>query len=253
MSRQYTTKINRLFSLWPQGTVVVQSLLKKQGIYRQLIKIYLNSHWLVKIGSGAYARPNDNITWSSGLYSIQNQLYLDIHAGGKTSLYLQGYSHNISNSEPQNTFFFGFRGVQLPAWFKTYNWKTKINYIRTNLFNKNLNIGFTEYQINTYTIKISSLERAIMEMLYLVPQKESIEEAQLIMEGLTTLRPNIINELLNNCNSIKVKRLFLYIADKLNMPWFKKININKINLGKGKRTVIPGGKFNSKYNITVLE
>ena len=49
-------------------------------------------------------------------------------------------------------------------------------------------------------------------------------ECYQIMEGLVNLRPVIIEELLEQCKSIKVKRLFLYMADKQKQSWFKYID-----------------------------
>ena len=72
------------------------------------------------------------------------------------------------------------------------------------------------------------------------------------MNGLQTLRPKVVQELLEKCTSVKVKRVFLYIAEKLELPFVKKLDISKIDLGKGKMQVIKeNGKLNKKYQITV--
>jgi len=102
-----------------------------------------------------------------------------------------------------------------------------------------------------YSIIVSSPERAIMEALYFVPQKETFEEARLLMEGLVTLRPKLAQELLEKINSIKVKRLFMYLAEECNLPWVSKINLSGVNLGSGKRIIVKGGTFDKKYKITV--
>ena len=39
---------------------------------------------------------------------------------------------------------------------------------------------------------ISTPELATMEMLYLIPNEQSFDEAMKIMEGLTTLRPQLV-------------------------------------------------------------
>ena len=53
------------------------------------------------------------------------------------------------------------------------------------------------------------------------------------------------------CNSIKVKRLFLYMAENILHEWFDYLNLNKINLGSGKRVISKGGKLDKKYNIVI--
>ena len=40
-------------------------------------------------------------------------------------------------------------------------------------------------------------------------------------------------------------------AEKINHPWFKKLNLGKIDLGSGKRVVFENGILDKKYNITV--
>ena len=88
-------------------------------------------------------------------------------------------------------------------------------------------------------------------VLSLVPQEQSFEEAKLLMEGLSTLRPQAVQELLEVCNSIKAKRLFLFLAEACNHEWIKKINFLTIDLGNGKRVIEKNGVLDSKYNITV--
>ncbi len=92
---------------------------------------------------------------------------------------------------------------------------------------------------------------AAMEMLSLVPKGQSFDEAAKIMEGLTTLRPKLVQNMLEECNSIKVKRLFLFIADKHEHAWLNELSMEKINLGSGKRVIVEDGTLDKKYNITV--
>jgi hypothetical protein len=176
---------------------------------------------------------------------------LPIHAGGKTSLQLKGYAHFIPVSLNE-VFLFGTKGLKLPAWAKKYDWKTKIFFTSTNLFPKNFDIGLSTFDFaKQYSIKLSSPERAAMEMLHLIPKKQSFDEALLLMETLYTLRSDIVQLLLENCSSIKVKRLFMYFAEHFEHPWVKKIDLNKIDFGKGKRVIIKNGALDKKYNITV--
>jgi len=71
------------------------------------------------------------------------------------------------------------------------------------------------------------------------------------MDGLTTLRPLQAQELLENCKSIKVKRLFLFFAEKVGHSWFKYIDIKKIDLGSGNRSLAKDGVLVSKYQLVV--
>jgi hypothetical protein len=90
-----------------------------------------------------------------------------------------------------------------------------------------------------------------MEMLHLVPKDIGFDEAQLIVENLVTLRPDIVQELLEICRSVKVKRLFLYMAERQEHTWLSKLDLSKIDLGKGKRMIVLHGRYDAKYQITV--
>jgi len=90
-----------------------------------------------------------------------------------------------------------------------------------------------------------------MEMVFLVPEKVSFEEALLIMESLVTLRPEVVQKLLEICRFVKVKRLFMYMAEKHKHPWVEKLDLSRIGFGKGKRRIVSGGELNPKYQITV--
>ena len=77
---------------------------------------------------------------------------------------------------------------------------------------------------------ISSPERAIIEMIYRIPSHYSFQETAEIFTSLTTLRPELIEKLLENCTSIKAKRIFLFLAELNNHNWFSKISTSKINI-----------------------
>jgi hypothetical protein len=90
-----------------------------------------------------------------------------------------------------------------------------------------------------------------MECLYLVPDEQDLVECFHFMESMNNIRPTQVQSLLENCDSIKVNRLFLYLAEKVNHEWFSRIDISKIDLGSGKRSIVKNGVYNSKYQITV--
>ena len=91
----------------------------------------------------------------------------------------------------------------------------------------------------------------MLECLFLMPKKQELIECYQLMEGLNNLRPNLVQNLLENCTSIKVKRLFLFLAERAGHSWVKHLNIDKIDLGSGKRSIVKNGVYNSKYKITL--
>ena len=115
--------------------------------------------------------------------------------------------------------------------------------------------NFTDYKwgASEWSMLISTPERAILELIDELPTHESFHQADVLMEGLSNLRPNYLNTVLADCRSIKTKRLFLWFAKRHNHAWLKTLDTENINLGKGKRMIVPGGKLDPKYLITVPE
>jgi hypothetical protein len=249
MTMHNQTKINQLLQNWPQGTVAIPSWLEKQEISRSLQEHYQKSNWIESIGNGAFKRTGDDIGWKGGLYAIQKQAKLPIHVGGLTAVVLQGSGHYIRFKENIQLFGNSDTKAPLPRWFRNYKWEDKVQLYRTKFLPDN--VALKEYEDKNFSITISSLERAILECLYLAPQHVDIVECYHIMEGLVGLRPDVFQELLEKCTSVKVKRLFLYMAEKANHAWLQFIDTKNIDLGSGKRSLVKHGFYNIKYQITL--
>ena len=243
-------KINQLMKSWQKGTVKLSSTLKEMGYQKDLLKKYVQSGWLESLGYGAFKLAEDNVEWYGALKALQEQKNSMLHPGGKTALILKGYGHYLSAALHQIDLF-GNKTDVPPKWFKENDWQVAISFMETKLFNYSTEEFFSRIVTNSIEFKISSPELSAMEMLNLIPKGQSFDEALKIMEGLVTLRPQLIQSLLEQCNSIKVKRLFLFMAEKNDLPWISELNLRKIYLGSGKRSIIQDGVFNKKYNITV--
>ncbi len=249
MTSKESTKLNQLINSWPNGAVYTVAALKSMGYRNNLITHYRNQRWLKSIGTGAVARYGDKVDWTGGLYAIQHQQGQRIHLGGKGALTLKGSAHFLSLGAFPLTLY-GASKERLPTWFKKYPWQHQTHYYSGNLFGDQYDIALEKYDCGAYQILISSKERAMLEMLHLVPKEESFHESKQIMENLRTLRPTSVEALLIACTSVKVKRLFLLYADKLELSWLKRIDRNKIDLGSGKRYLETGDKLYTKYLIT---
>lgn len=250
MNGQTATKINKLLLRWPHGTVAVHAWLEKQGIYRQLADSYRRGSWIVSIGRGAFVRADDKVEWPGAVYAVQHQLGQRVHVGAKSALELQGAAHFIPMKR-RTVWLLSERGHRLPAWLLKRDWGARIQVSAPELFKPDHGHGLEAIKIGDFEITVASRERAMLEVLHFVPQKQSFEEAALLMEGLTTLRHELLQQLLERCRSVKVKRLFLHLAEATGYPWFKRLEISKISLGAGKREIVKGGRFDPKYQITV--
>ena len=249
MDIQNRNKLKTLLNKWPQGSIATSQWLRSLGISRQLVKSYIQAGWIKSLGPGAYQRVDLEITWYKALTGLQKQMKLSVHVGGPTAIFLRGASHYLRPSDKDSVFLFSPPGVSLPKWFYRYPWKQSIEHIKTSFLPPKLAISVHDYQ-NT-KIRISSLERAIMECLYISPKKFEILECYQILEGLRLLRPNVLQKVLINCHSIKVKRLFLYMLEKAQLPVLKKLKLASIPLGSGDRSLVKNGVYNSKYKISI--
>ena len=87
-------------------------------------------------------------------------------------------------------------------------------------------------------VRYSSKERAFLELLDELPKHESFHQVDALMEGLSDLSPRRLQALLEACSSVKVKRLFLFFADRHRHAWRPKLDLAKIDLGSGKRVLV---------------
>lgn len=241
-------KINRLLNSQPSGVVFLSSWLTENGFSTQLLNRYKKSNWLYSIGTGAWMRVGEHPTYEGAIYALQQQAESRVHIGGKTALSLLGKAHYLEFSTRQITLFSGSE-EKLPAWFSKYDWGLKVNYFSSSFLPPKA--GLQSFEQSNFSLQISNPIRALLECLYLAPKKQKLVECYKIMEGLNNLRPKQVQNLLEQCTSIKVKRLFLYMAEKSNHDWFKYIDVEKIDMGKGKRSLVKDGVYIAKYKITV--
>ncbi len=248
MSIGIPTKINQLLSSQPSGVVFQANWLTAQGYSHGLQKRYRESRWLESIGQGAMVRVGDQVGYEGAIYALQNQTGSTIHPGGRTALGYLGKAHYLE-METKRVNVFGGRGEKLPVWFEKRDWGVRLEYYQTSFLPPDL--GLTKVELKSFSIRVSGAARALMECLYLAPEKQDLIECYELMEGLNNLRPDEVQTLLEKCQSVKVKRLFLYLAEKAGHSWFQYLNLDRIEIGSGKRSIVKGGVFVDKYQITI--
>ena len=250
MTTNNRIKLKSTLANHTQGMVDLASWLEQRGISHDLQKHYRKSGWMESVGTGAVKRPGEEVTWSGALYTLQTRAKLPLHAGALTALALQGFAHYVPLGKQTVSLFSPIK-THLPAWFRNYEWPQLIVHERTSFLPNDT--GLMELQLPLFSIRVSSPERAILECLYLCPDTLNLVECYQIMEGLTTLRPQVVQELLEQCRSIKVKRLFLYMAEKAEHEWYKRLDHAQLDLGKGARSIVKGGIYVEKYALNLPE
>lgn len=250
MSMLKGTKINHLIQTWPEGTVKTSTELADLGVSNSLAQRYIKEGWLVSVGRGAYAKAHGQVSKLGALHGMQFERPQLVHAGGRTALELLGYSH-YATMDDRGFFLFGAPKYKLPDWFKKRFQNAYIVFSASSFLPYSLANSFTQYDADAFAVTISAPERAVLELLYYVPAKVGFDEALQLVGGMGTLRPAVMQELLEQCTNIKVKRLFLYMVRESGHWWYEELKKKVFALGSGKRVVAKGGKLDKEFQITV--
>lgn len=253
-----------IMDLLPEGVVVTRGWLMGKGYSRHAIDNLVKSQQLHLLKRGVYVRGRATITWQSIVYCLQSLEKLDLVIGGVTAMEMQGLGHYLSLSEKKVIHLYGTH--KIPDWAgKVLSGTQFIRHSLNELAGSEaVSAEKEQFGLEFFTkpvdwkeymqpLMVSTPERAYLEVLMDVPQKVSFEHADQLMQGLTSLSPRSLQKLLEGCSNIKVKRLFFWFADRYHYPWLEKLDRSRIDLGKGKRMLVKGGKFDNNYQITVPE
>ena len=215
--------------------------LKGKGYSAQLLYRYTKSGWLEKLSKGVYKKQGQALSPVLVVKALQEQLQLEIFIGAQTAMALQNKSHYVKFDQKYQLFVYS--QARLNGWIKSLPY---FQFNKITLFTAPLT-GLTELE----GVRISSLERAFIEMAELVPDNAAYDELINNLELVPNLRTELLQTLLEGCLSIKAKRLFLHAADKVQHKWFARLNLGKVSLGKGPRQLVKKGVYDKKYNIYV--
>lgn len=249
MATQNGINIKQLISELPTGTVITARKLTSLGVSHSLMRSYEHSGWLKRLSTGAYSKLNENVNMVGAIFALQNDFGIPVHQGAISAL-RDFYSKMHYAKNDGTTHLFAPSGTKLPAWFKIlFNKQYELHL--TNFLPSDL--GVNERNEGNFFVSVPSLERALLEMLYLVPEKMTVQEAYSITETVMTVKIQIMQNLLEKCNSVKVKRLLLCFAETAGVQWFDALDMQKIKLGSGIRSLGTGGKLYAKYNLVIPE
>lgn len=276
MAKQTKRKLNYLAHHLPEGLFVDAAWLSRKGYSSSLRSQYVTGGWLEQPARQVYRRPGGPLRWQQVVISLQALLGYPLTVGGRTALELQGYAHYLAH-QTKEVHLYG--PEHPPAWLNKLRLGVRFLYHNSQkLFGSEdvpraLKDLVSNAQVGRSTdadsphgdltlqpwgqwdwpLTLSTPERAVLELLNELPERESFHQVDKLMEGLSNLSPRRLQKLLSDCRSVKVKRLFLFFADRHQHAWAKRIKKDDIDLGKGKRMLAKGGKLNSTYQITVPE
>ena len=275
MARQTESKLNQLQQHVPEGLLVDSTWLNEHSYSSALRSHYVAAGWLEQPARRVYRRPRGPLRWEQVVISLQTLLGLPLLVGGRTALDLQGFSHYLER-EAKEVHLYGSK--QPPNWLYELRLQARFVYHNSQkLFrNEPITRGLTSLNWNVKTgegasndpvhagsiqssgpwdwpLTLSTPERAVLELLDELPGRESFHQVDKLFEGLSNLSPRRLQKLLVDCRSVKVKRLFFFFADRHQHAWAKRLKREEIDLGKGKRHLVKGGKLDPVHQITVPE
>lgn len=275
MSEYKRQKANQLNRLLPAGLVASAGWLDKRDYRSNLVAHYVASNRLESPARGVYRIPGPPLKWQAVVASLQLIEGSWSHVGGSTALVQRGLGHYARLSGVETICLYG--PDTLPQWVNKLGVPERFEQRRDSALaplrvyrdsngvlrkfegetpvaaDELPQFGLVEIKWGTWDwpLIFSSEERAILEMLQDVPERESIYEAYVLLQGRVNLRPERVSALLRACRSIKAKRLFLALAARQQHAWFKHLDLTGVDCGKGKRALFPGGKLDPQYLITL--
>lgn len=191
----------------PRGSPFDLGTLAQFGVSPQLAAHYVEEGWLVRLAHGVYAFPNDSFGVHGAVLFLQGRVP-GLHVGGRSALALQGVRHNLARRD--TLVLWGDARFVLPQWFIS---RFPARYVYAALFDWP-DAVLAERTLVTPPgqpdgLRVSVPERAVLEMLYEVGTRQSLEEARNLSDGLRSPRKELLGQLLSCCKSVKTVRLFL--------------------------------------------
>jgi hypothetical protein len=255
VTMQNASKLNQLQRLLPEGLVVDAAWLTAHGYSSALRSQYVQSGWLNSPTRRVYRRGQGPLNWEMVIRSLQHVLRLPLTVGGRTALEQQGYAHYLS-TEQREVHLYG--PMRPPTWLSSLPLNNAFRWHNADrLFPHDSTIpepasATPETQnVQAASLILSSRERAVLELLDELPDHESFDQVDALMEGLVDLSPRRLQTALERCASVKVKRLFCFFADRHGHGWRKHLDLTRIDLGSGKRLLVKGGRLDPTHLITV--
>lgn len=217
----------------PRGEPLGVDVLAKHGVTSFRASALARSGWLVHLARGVYMLPGDTLT-RDGCLTFLSRRVSGFHVGSRTALDWRGVRQNVSFREVLSLWG-GDRGA-LPSWFTQ---KFPSRYQVTQLFDSRLkkDFGLQPLPNGRPELLVSVPERAMLELCSDVGKHQSLDEARQLLEGLRSLRTNVLEELMAHVTRIKVIRLAESLSKEFDLPWAAVAKRHSQRLGGGQRWV----------------
>jgi transcriptional regulator with AbiEi antitoxin domain of type IV toxin-antitoxin system len=238
------SKLNTLYTRLNAGSPVTSAQLARLGISADLAVHYARAGWLKRLARGVYCRPGEALSLPQSLLVLQHKI-AGLHVGGKSALEWYGVTDYVSQQAVLH--LYGLVTARLPDWF-VQNFPGE--YHRKRLFNETPDEmpGVGRFENRDGATLVSTPERAILEVLGEVGVRHPLQEAREIVEGIFSLRAEVLMDLLKLCTSVKTVRLCLWLGQELSLPWAAQLEATVLPKGSGRPWI-----SKSKDGLLVLE
>jgi hypothetical protein len=239
-----TSKLNSLYAHTAPGVPLSSVDLATLGVSADLAVHYARSGWLIRLARGVYGRPGETLQLHPSLRLLERSID-GFHVGGKTALGWYGVRHYVAQQEPLH--LYGTKATSLPGWFLE---RFPAQYHRKRLFGREANslLYVRPFEDRADGPRVSTPERAVLELLSEVGVRQPLQEARELMESTYNLRADVLSKLLKKCSSVKTVRLCLQLGAELSLPWAKKLNAAELPTGSSRPWV-----SRSKDGLLVLK
>jgi len=238
------SRLNDLYARVRPGRPVTSEELARMGVSADLAVHYVRAGWLTRLARGVFTRPDTPLDQHQSLRLLESRLK-GLHVGGKSALDWHGVRHNVAQQPELH--LYGWASRPLPAWFTE---RFPSNYHRLRLFDEKPDalLRVSRFQRKADGPLVSDPERAVLELLSDAGVRQPLQEARDLLEGTSSLRATVLQELLERCKQVKAVRLCLTLGRELGLPWAAKLDPKRLPTGSGQRWV---GR--SKEGLLVLK
>ena len=175
------------------------------GVSAYLAAKYARTGCLVRLGPGPYRLPSPPLDRDQSLLVLQERVP-GLHVAGRTALAWQGVRHNVEFTK--RPALWGAKPGPLPAWSAEV---FPSRYRSAALFSPEVgDLGIFTHPVVTAGVRVSTRERALVELVRDAGQGQDIEEAMHLFEGTTGLRTAVLSQLLSQCRRVKAVRMVLH-------------------------------------------
>ena len=264
MGDQNSGKLNLLLAELGDTRLISSRWLRAHGYSNSLVARYVSSGWLVSPVRGVYMRKGGRLQWEGVVRSLQVGEDVPLHVGGRFALSLQGHEHYLRLGDAGTITLYG--PVQSPGWLGKLPLEQRFEFLGKGVFDLpplSFAAGVSEKTLSEQglawhqaapgsdALVCSTPERAMLELCDGIADATLVYEADALLQAMTTLRPQRVSLMLRHCRSIKAKRVFLALAERHRHAWLSHVSLEGVDLGRGKRALVPGGRLHPTYQITL--